>query len=90
MQKNFAIVSVFILFAALQAEVMYCAEGKITAIEILYLAFTVVCPILLAIRHSLHNDDSAGNTFTTIPAPCAVLQVILSHENNSATGLFQQ
>jgi uncharacterized membrane protein (DUF4010 family) len=90
MQKNFAILSVCILIAALQGGVMYCAVGPITAIEILYLVFTVVCPILLTIGHSLHNDDSTGNTVTTIPAPYAVLQVISTHENKIATGLLQQ
>jgi hypothetical protein len=57
MQQNFTIVSVFILFAALQGGVIYCANGDTTVIEILSLAFTFVCPILLTVRHSLHNND---------------------------------
>ena len=90
MQQIFAIVSVFIQLAALQGWLMYCADGDITAIEILSLAFTVVCPILLTIRDSLHKDDSAGNNITTIPAPFAVLQLISTHENKIKTGLHQQ
>jgi hypothetical protein len=76
MQQNFAIVSVFILLAALQGWLMYCADG--------------VCPILLTIRDSVHKDDSAGNNITTIPATFAVLQLISTHENKIKTGLHQQ
>jgi uncharacterized membrane protein YadS len=70
MQQNFTIVSVFILFAALQGGVIYGADGDTTAIEILSLAFTVVCPILLTIRPSLHNDDSAGSNIATSCSIC--------------------
>jgi hypothetical protein len=70
MQQNFTIVSVFVLFAALQGGVIYCANGDTTVIEILSLAFTFVCPILLTVRHSLHNDDSAGNNITTSCSIC--------------------
>ena len=90
MQKNFAIIPVCILFAGLQGEIMYSTGEDTPPIEILSLAFTVVCPILLTIRHSLHNDDSAGNNITTIPAVFAVLLVISTHENNITTGLHQQ
>jgi hypothetical protein len=76
MQQNFAIVSVFILLAALQGGLMHCADG--------------VYPVLLTIRDSLHKDDSAGNNITTIPAPFAVLQLISTHENKIKTGLHQQ
>jgi hypothetical protein len=90
MRNNFAIVSVFLPFAALLGGVMYCADGDTPEIKILSLVFTVVCPILLTIRHPLHNDDSAGNNITTIPATFAVLQVISTHENRVTTGLHQQ
>jgi hypothetical protein len=76
MRQNFTIVSVFILFAALLGEGMYCADG--------------VYPVLLTIRDSLHKDDSAGNNITTIPALFAVLQLISTHENKIPTGLHQQ
>ena len=89
MQKNFVIVSVFIPFAALPGGVMYCADGETLAIKILSLASTVVCLLLFAIRHPLHNNDSAGNKIT-IPAAFAVLQVISTHENEIITGLHQQ
>jgi putative effector of murein hydrolase LrgA (UPF0299 family) len=88
MQPNFAIVSVFILFAALQGGVIYCADGDTTAMEILCLVFTFVCPILVTVRHSLHNDDSTGNSITT--SPFAVLQLISTHHNEIKTGLHQQ
>jgi hypothetical protein len=90
MQKNFAIISVFILCAALEGGIMYYTGRKIPAIEIFSLAFTGVCLILLTIRHSLHNDDFAGNNITSIPAAFAVLQVISTHENIITTGLHQQ
>jgi hypothetical protein len=45
MQQNFPILSVFILFAALQGGHILC-RCDTTAMEILSLAFTVVCPIL--------------------------------------------
>jgi hypothetical protein len=90
MQKNFAILPVFILFAALLGGVMYYTDGDTPAIEILSLAITVVCPILLTILHPLHNDDSAGNNIITIPAAFAVLQVISTHENKLTTELHQQ
>jgi hypothetical protein len=90
MQKKFARVAVLILFAALQGWIMLCTDGDTMAIEILSLASTVVCLILLTIRHPLYNNDAAGNTITTIPAPCAVLQVISSQENEMKTGLHQQ
>ena len=69
---------------------MYYTGGDTPEIKILSLVFTVVCPILLTIRHPLHNDDSAGNNITTIPATFAVLQVISTHENRVTTGLHQQ
>jgi hypothetical protein len=90
MQKNGAIVSVFILCAALQGGVIYSTGGDIPKIEILSLASTVVCLILLTIRHPLHNYDSDGNNIITIPAAFAVLQVISTHENKLITGLHQQ
>jgi hypothetical protein len=90
MRKNFAIVSVFIPIAALPGGVMYCADGETLAIKILSLASTVVCLLLFAIRHPLHNNDSAGNKITTIPAAFAVLQVISTRENEITTGLHQQ
>jgi hypothetical protein len=74
---------------ALQGGVIYCADGDTTVIEILSLVFTVVCPILLTIRLSLHNDDSAGNNITT-PALFVVLQLISPHHNEIKTGLHQQ
>jgi hypothetical protein len=90
MQKNFAIVPVVILFAALQGGVKYCIDGDSPAIEILSPVFTVVCLILLTIRHPLPNNHSTGSKSTTIPAACAVLQVISSHHNEITTGLHQQ
>jgi len=90
MQKNFAIIPICILFAGLQGGIMYYTGGDTPAIEILSLAFTGVCPTLLTIWHPLHNDDSAGNNLTTIPAAFAVLQGISTHENITTTGLHQQ
>jgi hypothetical protein len=90
MQKNFAIVSVFILFTALQGGVMYYTDRDTPAIEILSLAMTVVCLILLTIRHPVHNNDSAGNKITLIPATFTVLQIISPDENEIKTGLHQQ
>jgi len=69
---------------------MYYSGGDTPAIEIFSLAFTVVCPTLLTIRHPLHNDDSAGNNLITIPAAFAVLQGISTHENIITNGLHQQ
>ena len=90
MQKNFVTIPVCILFAGLQEGIMYYAGGDTPTIEILSLAFTIVCPILLTIWHPLNNDDSAGNNITTIPAVFALLQIISTHENNITTGLHQQ
>jgi len=90
MQKNGAIVSVCILCAAMLGGVVCCADGETMAIEILFLASTVVCLILLMIRHPLHTKDSAGTTITTIPASCAVLQVISPHKIGLTFGLLQQ
>jgi hypothetical protein len=70
--------------------VMYYTDRDTPAIEILSLAMTVVCLILLAITHPVHNNDSAGNKITTIPAAFAVLQVISTDENEIKTGLPQQ
>jgi hypothetical protein len=64
MRKNFAIVSVFILFAPLQGGVIYGADGDTTVIEILSLSLTVVC----LIRDPLHTIDPAGTKSTMIPA----------------------
>ena len=90
MRNNFAIVSVFLPFAALLGGVMYCAGGDTPPIEIVSLASTVVWLILLTTRHPLHNNDSAGIKITTIPAAGAELQVISTHENEIKTGLHQQ
>jgi hypothetical protein len=90
MQKNFAIVPVVILFAALQGGIIYLLDGGSPAIEILSPVFTVVCLILLTIRHPIHNNDSVGNKSTMIPAPFAVLKIVSTHENEIKTGLHQQ
>jgi hypothetical protein len=89
MQQNFTIVSVFILFAALQGGVIYGADGDTTAIEILSFAFTVVFPILLTIRPSLHMMIPLA-AISPFPAPFTVLQLISSHHNEIKTGLHQQ
>ena len=69
---------------------MYCTEGDTRAIEILSLTSSVVCLILLTIMHPLHNNHSAGNKITTIPAAFAVLHLISPHENEIKTGLHQE
>jgi hypothetical protein len=87
MQKNSAIVSVFILFPALQGGVINCAYEETLAIKILPLAFAVVCLILFTIWHILHNIHPAGNKITMIPATSMMLLVI-SPQNKA--GLHQK
>jgi hypothetical protein len=69
---------------------MYCTDRHTLAIEILSITFTVICLILITIRHPLHNNDPAGNKITPIPASFMVLQVISTYENEIKTGLHQQ
>ncbi len=66
------------------------AGGEIPVREIHSCAFVAVCPILLMSRHSLHNNDSAGNKIMSIPAACAVMQVICTRENEIKNGFPQQ
>jgi hypothetical protein len=68
MQTNSTIVSVFILFPALQGRVIHCADGETLATKILSLAFTVVCLILFSIRNLLKTIDPAGNVAWYFPS----------------------
>jgi hypothetical protein len=86
MQKNFALVSVFILFAGLKGGIMNCTDGETLAIKILSFAFPVVCLILLTIRHSLPGNDPDGNKIAMIHATFIMLPVISTQKNEITTG----
>jgi hypothetical protein len=60
MQTNSTIVSVFILFPALQGGVIHCADGETLATKILSFAITVVCLILFSTGYLLQTIDPAG------------------------------
>jgi hypothetical protein len=73
MQTNSTIVSVFILFPALQGGVIHCADGETLATKILSLAFTVVCLILFSIWDLLRTIDPAGTVAGYFPSKKAGL-----------------
>jgi len=78
MQKNFAIVSVFILFVVLQGGDMYCAGRDTLAIKSPFPCLHGRLSDPAHDQESLHNIDSAGNKITMIPATIAVLQAFPS------------
>ncbi|MDD1697270.1 MAG: hypothetical protein LUQ36_02810 [Methanoregula sp.] len=68
MQTNSTIVSVFILFPALQGGVIHCADGETLATKILSLAFTVIGLILFSIMNLFKTIDPAGTMTWYFPS----------------------
>jgi hypothetical protein len=90
MQKNFAMISVFILSAVLVRGIMYCAEGNRANGEILSFAFIIICSILLILRHPVHREECTFNKRTLNTPALRELPVISTRNSKRTTGSHQQ
>jgi hypothetical protein len=90
MQKKFATISVFILFAVLVRGIMYCAEGNRANGEIFSFAFIIICTILRILRHPLHSEECTVNKRTLNSPALRELPVISTRNSKRTTGSHQQ
>jgi len=90
MQKNFATISAFILFAVLVRGIMYCTEENITNEEIFSFAFIIICSILLILRHPVHREECTFNKRTLNSPALRELPVISTRNSKRTTGSHQQ